>query len=403
MEPVVSKLTFANFRSIFQPQVIDFGEMGSVVALYGRNGAGKSNTLKALRAIVDIMIHSGDVDYKLPYNYFHYLTEAAVRPTMFGIEIKDDRHVMNYSFAFNANEIVYESLKIKSRRTNKHKVIFLRRKRELVNSAAANYGFSEKLLERTLSKTLLLTKAYEDNNAYAKFIFDAVKRIEFVSMESGKLEAKVATILNSDSDLKDWVLNEFSKLEAGVKEIRTANMRGLDDLLAGLAVESDLIWRLAQGSYVDVKLVREYNGVEYPESINDESSGNKAILNALTMIRYAFENNLMLCMDEFGSFLNPVVAEKIIGIYNNFHAGNRLLITTHQLGLYDCIGRAERVIVRKDEKTGETYLEQRKPSTSLRKLREDKKEAKGYFTGMVKRDERRKSEDEVARSFGFYK
>lgn len=384
MNITLSRFSVANFRSIYGVQSIDFVSTDNVVALYGQNGAGKSNVLKALNTMIEIMIHSADVGYNLPHIFFHYADEAAARPSTFSIDVSDGKYSMSYSFACNAHEITYEILKVKNNNSSKYRVLFSRRRRELINPSAANYGFSQKLIDRTLSKTLLLTKAYGENNPYAKFVFNAVERIEYASMESGRLESKVATILNADDEVRKCVSAELKKFEPGVKEIQTSSTRVLDSLLSNFTLETDLLRKIAQDKYVNVKIVREYGGISYSEDISDESSGVRAIVTALTMMRFAVNKELMLCIDEFGTFMHPFVVQKLIEYYNGLNPRNKLLITTHQLGLYDYIGRADRVIVKKNSKTGETILEQRKKSTSLRRLREEKKEAEQYFPTLEK-------------------
>lgn len=387
MSPFLSRIAIANYKSILYPQAINFDTTSmNVAALYGRNAAGKSNILKAVKTIADMIIHSGDASFILPYDSFHYSREAALRPTMFCIDVKNEKYSLSYVFSYNADRIIHEMLRMKSRNTNKYKILFLRRENTLINVSAVNYGFGQKLIGRTLPKTLLLTKAYEDNNPYASFILDAVKNIEFTSMESSRLESKVATILSDSPRIKDKVVKVMRNIDPGFKDIQTSNTRMLENLLRNAPINTDLLWRLTRERYVNVKIARKYKKNEYLEDISDESSGTRAILSALTMLQYAADNDLMLCVDEFGSYMHPQIAQRIISYYDSLNPKKKMLITTHQLGLYDYIGRSERIIVRKDEENGATYTEQRKSTKSVRKAREEKREAKNYFRNASKKE-----------------
>lgn len=378
MDSALTEFTIANFRSIYRPQTIKFnlGE-AKTFAIYGQNASGKSNILKALRIMTNIIIHSADASYELPFDFFHYSKTASTKPTIFSIEVKSKRYTLNYTFAYNQIKILYEVLRQKSDNTNKYKTLFLRKEQEIINPSAINFGFTPKLIERTLEKTLLITKAYEDNNPYAKTILETIHSIEFASMESRAIENKVATILDIRPDIKDKVLNALSDIEGNIADIKTTHIKLSDSL--NEAMNSQSLLRQLLNSYTDVKIVRKYGETEYHESFNDESSGTRAIISILTMLQYATENNLMLCMDEFGNFIHPRNAAKIINYYENLHPRKCFLISTHQLGLYDCIGRAERIIVSKNHNTGETRIEQRKATRNPRALKEDRREADNYF------------------------
>jgi len=384
MNNALSKYTIANFRSIHRPQSIDFNKTNKkTVALYGQNASGKSNIIRALQTIVEIIIHSGDAGYTLPYDPFHYSTSFTNStnplPTAFSIEVKNDQHVLEYNFAYDHTSITRETLKLKSEKTNKYKTLFMRQKNEIINSSAANYGFGQKLLERTLPKTLLLTKAYEDNNPFAKFIFDAIKHIEFAPMNSGELELRAATILANNDDIRRCVLEQITKFDPGIINLVTYSNRTLEGLLGNGQAEMKLLQGLIRLSVTNVEIVRKYNDTIYSERFHNESAGTKAILVTLTVLLHAIKNNKMVCMDEFGNYIHPYIVAEISNFYEKQKPDKVFFVSTHQLGLYDYIDRTERIIISKDPEFGETTIEQRKASSNLRKIKKDRQEADNNF------------------------
>lgn len=385
MNSVLSKLTIANYKSIYRPQSIDFSKTNKkTVAMYGKNASGKSNIIRALQMIIDIIIHSGDAGYELPYHPFHYVSNlTAPVPTVFSIEITNGRHTMEYSFAYNSTSITREALKLKSENTNKYKTLFLRTDNEIINSSAVNYGFGQKLLERTLPKTLLLTKAYEDNNTFAKFIFDAIKHIRFAPMNSITLEMRAAKILAEDPDIKQCVVEQMKKNDPGIINIITQPIHALNNILESGADGTGLLQRLMRLDIANVEITRKYNDIVFLEDISNESAGTKTILTTLTILLNAIKHDDMLCMDEFGNYMHPYIVAEISKFYESQNPDKIFFVSTHQLGLYDYIDRTERIIVRKDPNLGETIIEQRKASFSNRRSKEDKQEANNNYSNNV--------------------
>lgn len=381
MNSALTKITIANYRSIYRPQTIDFNKTyKKVIALYGKNASGKSNIIRAIKTMSNIVIHSGDAGYTLPYDPFHYSVNFDnLLPTVFSIEARDDRHVMEYSFAYNNTFITRETLKIKSEKTNKYKVLFARTENEIANAAAANYGFGQRMIERTLPKTLLLTKAYEDNNPFAKFIFDAISHIEFAPMNSKSLEIRIANILAEDNDIRQEVVEQITKYDPGILDIRTYSTHTLNGLLNNESDDAGLLRKLMRLNITNIEVVRQYNNVIYSEDIDNESTGTKAILITLVMLLHAIKYDKMLCMDEFGNFIHPYVVAEISKFYESQKPNKSFFVSTHQLGLYDYIDRTERIIIKKDPILGETIIDQRKASISSRKAKEDRREANSYY------------------------
>lgn len=381
MNSALSKLTIANYKSIYRPQSIDFSKTNKkTVAMYGKNASGKSNIIRALQTIVDIIIHSGDADYELPYHPFHYASNpTTVIPTVFSIEVTNSQHTMEYSFAYNGTSITRETLKLKSENTNKYKTLFLRAGNEMINSSAANYGFGQKLLERTLPKTLLLTKAYEDNNPFAKFIFDAIRHIKFAPMNSVGLEMRVTKILAENADIRRRVSDQMVKYDPGIIGVTTYPTHAPNNLLGSDTTEVGLLQKLMRLNITNVDIARKYNNVVFSEDISNESAGTRTILTTLTILLNAIKHDDMLCMDEFGNYIHPYIVAEISKFYESQNPNKIFFVSTHQLGLYDYIDRTERIIVRKDPELGETIIDQRKASSNNRKLRKDKQEADNNF------------------------
>ena len=71
-------------------------------AIYGANASGKSNVLKALMTMHDIVVNSHNIMGKLPIHPFKLDTKSRQEPTEFEVTILIDK--VRYQYGFSATE-----------------------------------------------------------------------------------------------------------------------------------------------------------------------------------------------------------------------------------------------------------------------------------------------------------
>lgn len=83
-----------------------------VVSIYGANASGKSNIIKALKAMRNLLCYEKDFDKVLEnaYEPFAYNESMKDKPTYFEIELLLNSKIVKYSIAFNNERVFSESL-----------------------------------------------------------------------------------------------------------------------------------------------------------------------------------------------------------------------------------------------------------------------------------------------------
>lgn len=381
---MLTKITIGNFRSFLDNQTIVIAnEHATVCALYGPNGSGKSNVIRAIRTVRSIIIHSADAGQRLPYEPFGFNKMSRIAPCFFSIEVVDGDSVIDYSFSFTSLRIVNECLRLKSDNTNKYRILFDRNENRILNTSSLNFGFGSKLLQRTLPKTLLITKAYEDNNMYAVSIVKALEKLIILTMNSQELEREAADILLNNRRIKDKVCSSLSEFDPSIIDIQSHHASFPKELIDAMPLDATLKEYYYRNGNIDTKIIKRYKDCIFPQDVSEESAGIKSIITVLTLMYYCIENEFMLCIDEFGNYIHPFIAKKLVDLYESCNPKKPLIISSHQLSVFSNLKWSERVIVTKDSQTGKTLISNRKKNASLRKINNDNKIADNYFGYLI--------------------
>lgn len=83
-----------------------------VISLYGANASGKSNIIKALRSMYDLLCYEKEFDKVLAkaYEPFAYDESMKKKPTFFEVELLLDNKIVKYNIQFDRNKIYSENL-----------------------------------------------------------------------------------------------------------------------------------------------------------------------------------------------------------------------------------------------------------------------------------------------------
>ncbi|MDQ1267151.1 MAG: uncharacterized protein QG635_2305, partial [Bacteroidota bacterium] len=113
-----------NFK-IHQNHVYKYGKIDILKssAVYGANASGKSNLIKAIFTMQQI-IKKGKINKSIKTEKFKLNPENISKPTIFEIEIVVDKHFYNYGFSFE-NDIITEEWLYETG-ASKPKMIFTR-------------------------------------------------------------------------------------------------------------------------------------------------------------------------------------------------------------------------------------------------------------------------------------
>jgi len=333
-----------NYRSFYSEQLLCFGKDSprDVTAIFGPNSGGKSNTAKAIGLIQNIIAKSANADYELPFDPFRLKEDSDTEDCFFEIAfLSGDRQYL-YSFAFNAEQITSETLKEKSEKVKRMRIIFSRDENGIMNKSAEKFGFGKRLLNKTRPSTLLVTKAREDNNQYANIVFDLIYSIDVIPGESFILQNYAVEILRNDPSLKEKVIELMRNCDFSIRDIMIEEQSISEELLANSQIPEGIKPYLLQGDITFVHTAhavrdseRKVTGLRYFLLDTQESMGTKKFFEMAAPAIQALEYGKTLYIDEFGAFFHSELAKYIIDLFKSEKNSNgaSLIINTNNTAI----------------------------------------------------------------------
>ena len=375
-------ITFTTEADLSKKEYIDNtfacgnSRFNKVSFLYGANGSGKTFFCKIIReiqrflsfsplAVIDAAQLMARPEFKnidAPVKNFAFDTSYREQPTRFAIELVLDNITYHYTFAVQGQEIVYELLTKKYRRT-------------------------EKLLERTSSSFKDITlrselKGFEDvkrmvkpealclpiadllNNPLASKIVSAIQGINVVSMTAGKLQPINPKKTFSEDRLRKYI-NIIRTADPTLRDIKVSfeeeeveHQRNTSDDFEN----REAIVKTTRVGIASRHAVYE-NGKETTVTpisfFKDESLGTVKLFTALPYLFDVLEDGGVLMVDELENGLHLSLAKEIIHLFTNeesnpHHA--QLICTSHQPLLVDGEYRRDQVWITAKDDCGKSVL-----------------------------------------------
>ncbi len=298
-------------------------------AIYGANAAGKSNVLKALYAMQEIVLDSGSRYQrgdKLPVKAFLFDTEV-IEPTEFEVTFIYDKIRYQYGFATTSERIIEEWLIAypKVRPQNWFARIYD------ADTSEYKWQFGEKLTgkkqlwkESTRDNALFLSTAVQLNSEQLKPVFDWF---------SNKLKITSVTGWNPSFTMKMCADSEYK--ENILKFLKTADM-DIEDI--EVEVEDFDPSKLPSDMPEEViKSAKFYHLDNYGKKValdfDDESDGTKKLFSFIGPWIDSLENGNVLLIDELHDNFHPLMVKFLVNMFhdNDMNPTNaQLIFTTHE-------------------------------------------------------------------------
>lgn len=378
-------------------------------ALYGANGAGKSNLIKAISFFQDI-IKDGKLKKSVDNFKFKLDNSASDKPIHLEMEITVSRKYYSYGMRISGKTILeewlYESgvddgkmlferttgldgkvdIKVapKFEKNSKERLLIQLMKENLVKEDELFMGKADYLNFDELTKV----KNWITNNLI--FIFPTT---EFGGLAKSLFFETPRKILNEtlctlDTGVKGLKLNrvEFEKYE---KKDRKLIEKEIESQLTDekfIVIESDRGSKIAAKEngetviYEAVTFHTDNKGGEVLFELENESDGTRRLLDLIPMIDFLKRDDITFIVDEMDRSLHPSLQYEFISkISNENELAGQLVFSTHESNLLDMdIFRQDEIwFAEKDKQTGSTKLY----SLNEFKPRYDLDIRKGYLVG----------------------
>ncbi|WP_372756153.1 ATP/GTP-binding protein [Labilibaculum sp.] len=365
-------------RTTFKNHIYDNKEIPVLkqAVLYGANGSGKSNFLKAIKFIRDFAIKKEFLnEKKLDKNKFRLCQDENTDPIKISIEFNTKDHYYIYRIALN-NDHIKEELFLSGLGKQDNILVFKREDQKLTTESKQK---SEELSKAT--KKLLNNNPYSSllslnnefpiiNNEHVENTYNWFQNnLEILSLK--RFVPSLITLLSTNKDLFNFANHLFKEIGLGVDslEIRSRDVSeflsdnledkpDIEKILERSAknnsrfsrVENDkVLFEIVQEK--EKQLIKEFifnqlgvDDYKGAMGIGDQSDGTIKILNLIPALYQLVHSEKLICIDEIESSIHPLLISSIIKFFSESETKGQLLFTTHETELLN-----QKEIVRADE------------------------------------------------------
>ncbi len=348
-------------------------ELLPVAVLYGANSSGKSNVLKALKAMRDVLLTSVKLNPKerLDAEPFSLDLTSMDEPTSFEIQFTLNGSKFRYGFDYTSESIMAEWL-YEKRQGEREFELFLRSGNEFkISKTRFAEGIGKQ--EATPPNRLFVSLVAQLNGKVAQSILDWFSNIEYMSGMDGKGYAgKTLRTIFYHKAGKDDIVNLLHQTNLGFDSIQVSMKED--------SVDSKTVHNIFdnEGNVVGQK--------EFPTD-KMESEGTKKMIEIAGPIVDAIRLGQTLIVDELDAKLHPFLTRKIISMFmdKGFNKkGAQLIFATHDTNLLNIqYLRRDQIWFTEKDKTDSTELyslvEFRDEAGN--KVRNDRNIEKDYING----------------------
>jgi AAA15 family ATPase/GTPase len=296
--------------------------------IYGANASGKSNLLKALHKMQEIVKLSTELNFMQSSDLQPFLlnSQQEKEPTLFEIEFIIDEVLYRYGFKVNSKRIIHsEWLYQKKLMARAQEVlVFIREKQNI--KLTNHFKEGKKLEDKTRSDTLFLTVATKFDgylstrilNWFAELsILSNIKNEGFqlspyVSLEQSELKDKVITFIkNADVSISDLDIKKIKKEES-------------EEVIETIVTKH-------------IKYDKNNNFESFTTfDLEFESDGTQKLLALAGFIIVVLEHGSILIIDELDNSFHTELVEAIVKLFNSKETNPnnaQLIFTTHDTNL----------------------------------------------------------------------
>lgn len=319
-----------------------------VIALYGKNASGKTNCLKGLKHIFDMVTlsHSFDPARPIPFYTPFAFTKEKNKDSKFEITfiVKDKRYV--YGFSHDFIEIKEEYLYVFN--SSKPSKIF---DKNINNSEIYTFGQNYNALKDYVGKThknkLFLSTAaqwaadqQEINDIYDFFRNGMIYYQKDCDMPSVEFENETTSLLIENENARNFFKALINYLDLEFEDIKPIKIP-VD--LSEFPEEIKKIIELTRKNdnnleATNIKTLYSIKGENYDLDLKQESNGIQKIYQVFPLLFHGLNSKKIIVIDEIETGLHPLLVKNIIRLFqdkniNKYHS--QLFFTTHSTNLLD--------------------------------------------------------------------
>lgn len=336
--------------------------------LYGANGAGKSNLVKSLSFMQNLILNGTEPGRQIDLQRFKLSHDSATRPARFEIEMKIGRQYFAYGFEITPGMVLSEWLY--EIRKDRQEMLYERSTEN--DEAVLEFGrniaenkkdaqFLEFVGKATRPEQLFLTESRRHNVKQFKHILDWFRTsLKIVFPDSTYRDLEIEML--SDEQVQRKVVAFLDHFHTGITNIDFKPVDYSSDLLfpeeLRTSIESELdkastmvlrsmgsggrylVKKNAAGVIEAARMVAQHKLKDSERlvdlEIEHESDGTKRLLDLIPALLALSGGERVFVIDELDRSLHPVLSREILEYFLEQAQGvNQLIVTTHESSLLD--------------------------------------------------------------------
>ena len=385
--------------------------------IYGANGAGKSNLVKAINVLREFVV-TGSIPSFFYNQKFKLSEKSAHEPIYLGIEFIHEEKPYYYGVHFNDGTILKEKLSYSGLGKKQDQMIFERISHpadgsKIMFSSKFESSKENQLLKGIIEKDLLkpeksllallngltstnfseIKSVYQWFSYHLETIYPSSKPLAFAqSLDKKKNMYSFANeiMASFQTGIDQIVLEKKNVEEFFGKE----NRREIDQILSEVKAspekmisifngDEEIVVAAEDGAYIVKRILLSHadeHGRRISFNLNQESDGTKRLLRYIPAIQEVISNGKIYFIDEIERSIHPLLIKELIRKFSDdTSTKGQLVFTTHESNLLDQdILRQDEIWFAEKNQGGATELY---PLTDFKKEHHTIDLRKGYLTG----------------------
>ncbi len=309
--------------------------------IYGANASGKSNLLRAMRAMSEHIsnnghLRQGDSNRNQPFRLNNVSVAA---PTFFEVTFLLENVRYRYGFETNAETILSEWLLVFKNAKPQNWIDRTYADGHSQFKSSDHLAGPKRLWEEaTRPDVLFLSNAAYLNSEQLFPLVEWLENWSFIFQDGHRFYNRLSVSSLENSRTKSFIIAMLLSADAGISSVRVAIEKRLRR--PSLRTDTENVDNFQRPKF-DVKIPIFQHGtsdeaVEF--DLADESEGTQKLFALAGKICERLENGQLLVIDELESSLHPLLVRKIVEIFHDPELnknGAQLVFTTHNTSLLD--------------------------------------------------------------------
>ena len=331
-----------------------------MAAIYGSNGAGKSNLLKGINFLKAIATNKNFLDKEKVGKYIFALKEnAGKEPLVLAIEFVTKSGVpFIYSVEVNDTGVTFETLQVSSLGSGENVNVFTRTGRKVEYAVAPSDEVNNMVLgwiEKNSFASLLtinndMPVLADENIGIAQKWFE--DELTIIGLHS--FNPTLIGVFKNDKEINQFASELFKAIDLGVEEVKveTENFEDWVNTHDAGNLPMDKVREMRSGVLSEVvdfrntraisvedgvqkisqMMFRQFgeNGFSKDMDIQAQSDGTVRLLSLVPALYHAMKSAKTVLIDELDHSIHPHLVREIVRYFSSQETNGQLIFTTHQ-------------------------------------------------------------------------